>query len=200
MNQNAKDEMEPVSELSIFGQLQGASGLAASSAHCKWRITHGDSWALERGDGSGSSHTATTNENGAIVWSQPVDAVLIGSDTGWPRFELEVRSRDEHDRSDLAGYAVVHVPPTPGLHHLRCPIWKPKGTKGDRIQAAFVGGGAALKDSATVFGMLAENGKEWVRGGFATVGTGLVYLQLNVCVRGLPARKRTEPRAAGQEE
>ena len=66
-------------ELTVFGQLQGATGLAASSAHCMWRISHGKTWTLERGEGSGSSQTATTNENGAIVWSQPVDAVLIGS-------------------------------------------------------------------------------------------------------------------------
>ena len=152
-------------ELTVFGQLQGATGLAASSAHCMWRITHGKTWTLERGEGSGSSQTATTNENGAIVWSHPIGAVLVGTDTGWPRLELEVRSRDEFDRSDLAGYAVVHVPATPGVHELRCPIWKPKGTLSDRIAAAFIGGGASLKDSAVVFGTLAENGKGLERGG-----------------------------------
>ena len=49
-------------ELTVFGQLQGATGLAASSAHCMWRISHGKTWTLERGEGSGSSQTATTNE------------------------------------------------------------------------------------------------------------------------------------------
>ena len=45
-------------ELTVFGQLQGATGLAASSAHCMWRISHGKTWTLERGEGSGSSQTA----------------------------------------------------------------------------------------------------------------------------------------------
>ena len=187
-------------EVSVIGQLQGATGLAASSAHCTWRITHGKTWTLERGEGSGSSHTATTNENGAIVWSHPIDAVLVGTDTGWPRLELEVRSRDEFDRSDLAGYAVVHVPATPGVHELHCPIWKPKGTLGDRIAAAFIGGGASLKDSAVVFGTLAENGKGLERGGFATVGAGQVHLQLTVCSRRVEPRRLPPKVGEGDED
>lgn len=187
-------------EVSVIGQLQGATGLAASSAHCTWRITHGKTWTLERGEGSGSSHTATTNENGAIVWSHPIDAVLVGTDTGWPRLELEVRSRDEFDRSDLAGYAVVHVPATPGVHELHCPIWKPKGTLGDRIAAAFIGGGASLKDSAVVFGTLAENGKGLERGGFATVGAGQIHLQLTVCSRRVEPRRLPPKIGEGDED
>ena len=187
-------------ELTVFGQLQGATGLAASSAHCMWRISHGKAWTLERGEGSGSSQTATTNENGAIVWSHPIDAVLVGTDTGWPRLELEVRSRDEFDRSDLAGYAVVHVPATPGVHELRCPIWKPKGTLSDRIAAAFIGGGASLKDSAVVFGTLSESGKGLERGGFATVGAGQIHLQLTVCSRRVEPRRLPPKTGEGDED
>lgn len=192
----------PPIELSLFGQLQGASGLAVPMAHCSWRITMGDEWRLERGEGEGSSQSATTSQDGAIVFAQPVDVVLIGTATGWPRLELEVRGRDEYDRSDLAGYAVVHVPSAPGSHQLRCPIWRPKGSGGDNLAHKFVGGAPALKDPALVYGSIGADGKGLERSGYSTVGSGFVHLLLNVCLRELPesARKKPPKPTAKEEE
>ena len=198
LSSTAETTPGPPVELSLFGQLQGASGLAAPMAHCSWRITMGDEWRLERGEGEGTSQSATTNDDGAVVFAQPVDAVLIGTATGWPRLEVEVRGRDEYDRSDLAGYAVVHVPSAPGSHQLRCPIWRPKGSGGDSLAHKFVGGAPALKDPALVYGSVGadskgRDGKGLERSGYATVGAGAVHLLLNVCLRELPESARRKP-------
>ena len=198
LSSTAETTPSPI-ELSLCGQLQGASGLAAPMAHCSWRITMGDEWRLERGEGEGSSHSATTNGDGAVVFAQPIDAVLIGAATGWPRLEVEVRGRDEFDRSDLAGYAVVHVPSAPGSHQLRCPLWRPiSGSGGDSLAHRFVGGAPALRDPALVYGTVGadsrgRDGKGLERSGYATVGAGVVHLRLNVCLRELPESARKKP-------
>ena len=94
----------------------------------------------------------------------------------------------------------LHVPSLPGFHQVRCPIWRPKGSLGDRIAGAFIGGGAALKDASLVFGSLGADGKGLERPGLATVGVGTVHLLLNVCLRQLPEEARKKPASASAED
>lgn len=145
-------------EVSIVGQVAGGSGFGGGgSAHCLWRVVAESGWTHTCGALSGASQSDLPADD-HFVWQHPVDCSFectpdSAEQTAWPRIEVEVRSRDGYDRSDLSGYGVVAVPPSPGLHHLVCRIWRPRGSLGDRVTAFFLGGRPHLKDSKLVFGI-----------------------------------------------
>jgi len=96
-----------------------------------------------------------------FVWQHPVDAQFecdaAQAQDAWPRLELEVRWRDGFDRSDIAGYGVVTVPPSPGVHKLVCRLWQPcGGSFGEQFRAFFLGGRPALKNESLIFGIAEE--------------------------------------------
>ena len=124
-------------EVTIIGQLIGATELGANNAQCVWNLRAGSSWIHLSGATHGSSQCDAPAEGGAHVFQHPIDAVFEGSELrGWPRLELELRFFDVHGRSDVAGYAVVHVPTGQGFHRLSCPVWQPRGSLMDRIAAS----------------------------------------------------------------
>ena len=130
-----------------------------------------------------------------FVFNHPVEACYESrsnepSEHEWPRIEIEVRWRDEHGRSDLGGYAVVHVPNAPGMHEVSCRVWRPRGGLFERIAAFFVGGYPQLKENALVYGISqdAESGnanstrlvRHAGRNRLQTVPGGVVHLTLGI--------------------
>ena len=183
--------------LTVVGSVVGATGFSAASAHCLWKIVAGDAWTQTAGASSGSSHSDAPSEKGEFVFSHPVDACFDGTTElrDWPRIELEVRGRDSADRSDIAGYATCPVPTQPGVHSLRCRMWRPRGSLGDRISSFFIGARPQLRDNRLVFGIERGEGgagKSLARGvtssqqTLATEPNGEVLLTLSVFLRTLP--------------
>lgn len=163
----------------IAGQVVGAEGVRGASAHCKWRLVAGSAWQHVAGLQEGMSQSDTPAEAGVFVFQQPMEVCFeaTGSDPSaheWPRIELELRWRDAYDRSDLAGYAVVHVPSAPGDHSISCRVWRPRGSFIDRLSAFFVGGYPHLKDPALVYGLGQAVSDEETGG---TSATGLLMRQ-----------------------
>lgn len=182
----------------MIGQVLGASDLGVPSASCSWRLESGAEWHHTAGVSNGTTQCDSPSTGNAYVWQHPIDATFSGPEMrGWPRIEIEVRGVDAHGRSDLAGYALQPIPTTPGTHRVTCPLWRPKGSKGERFSAWFVGGEPQLKDNALVYGAGPEGDLEQ-RGGttqlaravgdarLATLSSGKVHLLLNVCMRAVP--------------
>ena len=110
---------------------------------------------------------------------------------GWPRLEIEVFWRDAHGRSDFAGYAVAPVPTTQGTHAVTCPVWRPRGSKKDRLAAFFVGGYPRLKNEELVYGIADKEdatrlSRSMGKMRVASEGVGTVHLSLSVCARHAP--------------
>lgn len=192
----AKPSGEPT-RLTVVGQVVGATGFSAASAHCLWRIVAGESWKQTAGLADGSSHSDAPSDKGTFVFQHPIDASFDGTSNlrDWPRLELEVRGRDSNDRSDIAGYASCPVPTEPGVHSLRCRMWRPRGSLGDRISSFFIGARPQLRDNRLVFGIERGEGgagKSLARGvassqqTLATEPNGEVLLTLSVFLRTLP--------------
>lgn len=126
--------------------------------------------------------------------------------SGWPCLELEVRSVDSHGRSELAGYALFNVPPTPGVHLREVPLWRPALKSlpfAERIHAWFLGGYPNLKDKRLLYGaveQLSSSGPPDNADGkrspaiisrsagdkqLLSTPAGIVHLAFSVCVRNM---------------
>ncbi|KAL3913918.1 MAG: hypothetical protein SGPRY_007809, partial [Prymnesium sp.] len=129
-------------QLSVIGQLLGASQLRASRVHCSWKLSSGGAWTAVNGTTSGDTQCDEPADSTAFVFQHPVDVVFQGEELrGWPRFEIEIRLIDAHGRSDLLGYSIAHVPTTPGQHTLSCPVWRPHGSLSGRTASPWYMGG-----------------------------------------------------------
>ena len=181
--------------VSLIGSVVGGSHLGYANAQCKWRLVVSPGWKHVSGALSGTSHWASAHDN-AFSWCHPVDACFDCSvagmqETAWPRVEMEVRWCDEYGRVDHAGYSVVKVPPTVGIHSLSGHVWRPIGSLVDSITAFFLGGNPRLKDASLIFGVeeVSEEGsgtslaRAAGRHRLKTASGGIVYLNLGVCMQ-----------------
>ena len=62
---DAAKEAPPALELTVFGQLVGASGLNVPSSHAEWKLRAGDGWTLAAGEASGSTQCDWPTASGA---------------------------------------------------------------------------------------------------------------------------------------
>jgi B9 domain-containing protein 2 len=188
-------------QLFLAGNVAGCTltGLPASIAHCKWRLASGEHWQCLAGAEGGTSHSDSPAEGGSLfVFNHPLEVCYEAKGEGlderaWPHIEVEIRFSDEHGRSDLGGYAVVHVPNAPGMHEISCRVWRPKGGLVQRIAAFFVGGSPQLKENSLVYGIAADSesgnaatsrlAREAGRPRVTTVSAGVVHLTLGVCLK-----------------
>ena len=191
-------------QLYVVGELVGLTGVsdsAAAGAHCKWSVVASNHWEHVSGADSGASQGDSPAEgNSMFVFQHPIDVCYETSAddatvAGMPHIEIEVRWLDSYGRSDLGGYAVVHVPAAPGMHELSCRVWRPKGSMGDRIASFFVGGNPQLRDAKMRYGREqpgdGDIGTRLTRsaGGqrMSTTPSGEVHLRLSVCRKGAEA-------------
>lgn len=70
---------------------------------------------------------------------------------GWPRLLFQVWKLDDIGRLDVEGYGFLHIPTTPGMHELKCSLWRPLGTDADELAAFFVGGKPTLSNTSILF-------------------------------------------------
>ena len=186
-------------QLYVVGEVVGMTGVTLSStidgASCKWWLVTPSEWRHVSGSQSGVSQCDTPAEAGMFVFGHPVDVCCeTTSDdlaaVAMPRIELELRLLDAHGRSDLGGYAVVHVPAAPGAHEMSCPVWRPRGSSLDRFATAFIGGAPQLKDPRLRYGFEDGDGdgqtatrltRSVGRQRLSTAPMGEVHLRLNVC-------------------
>eukprot|EP00965_Chrysotila_dentata_P242637 6204974-Pleurochrysis_carterae.AAC.2 len=133
-------------ELTVVGQLLGADGVTATSAHCAWKISLPSGWKLVSGALGGESQLDTPMQKGSFVWQHPIDVCLQGDcNDGWPSLQLEVRSVDDFALSNPVGYSIEFLPSNPGSHLIQCPLWRPQGTFLERLGARLVSGTLQLK-------------------------------------------------------
>ena len=212
-------------QLFVVGEVVGLKDASSSSsiagASCKWQLVAPNAWRHVSGATSGSSQCDSPGEEGGMfTFAHPLDVCYeaAGEDPGSlgvPRVELEVRFSDSYGRSDLGGYAVVHLPAAPGLHELAGRVWRPRGSLLDRISAFFVGGAPQLKDDRLVYGLEEDlegedpgtvaNGTRLARSvgrqRLATAPCGEVFLRVSVCrKKGGSGGEEPIPRGREDEE
>ena len=84
--------------------------------------------------------------------------------------------QDSFGRSELYGYGYCHIPTSPGMHDVECPVWRPIGSLREQITQAFLGGGPQLKNPDLIY-----SGAD--RYHLRTQAMGKVHLQLGVIMR-----------------
>lgn len=75
------------------------------------------------------------------------------------------------------GYGVVRVPPSPGVHALEIPTWRPLGSATQELAAWFLGGVPHLTDPSLLL-------DPTERHRIGTVSSALLSLELQVLVKG----------------
>jgi len=95
---------------------------------------------------------------------------------GWPKIHFQVWHQDSFGRNEIYGYGYCHVPTSPGMHDVECPMWRPVGSLREQITQAFLGGGPMLKHPDLIY-----SGAD--RYHLRTQAMGKVHLQLGVIVR-----------------
>ena len=193
-------------QLFVVGEVVGLKDASSSSsiagASCKWQLVAPNAWRHVSGATSGSSQCDSPGEEGGMfTFAHPLDVCYeaAGEDPGSlgvPRVELEVRFSDSYGRSDLGGYAVVHLPAAPGLHEL-------------------AGRVSQLKDDRLVYGLEEDlegedpgtvaNGTRLARSvgrqRLATAPCGEVFLRVSVCrKKGGSGGEEPIPRGREDEE
>ena len=169
-----------------------------------WRSYLGSGWKKLEGTKSGQTQVDTPLDEELAQWCHPLDIHFVSKGLhGWPKLVIEVRRQDEYGRSDLAGYGTCHIPPTPGLHILEVPTWRPAGaveienvlhclvfhmaifihlvcayvgSLKDEIVRYFIGGAAELTETEFVV-----NSPERYR--LRTVPSGTVIVDINIIHR-----------------
>lgn len=184
-------------QLFVVGEIIGLTGINSAGAHCNWTLVAPTKYVHVAGETSGASQSDMPGPGETMyVFQHPVDASYETeaddlTTVGAPHIEIEVRTRDSDGRSDMGGYAVVHLPMMPGVHEISCCVWKPRGSMGDRFAASFVGGAPQLKDTALRYGVEEEGTGEIgtrlsrSKGSqrMATAPGGEVHLRLSVCFK-----------------
>ncbi len=180
--------------LSVIGQVVGASGLGVPGAHCRWDLKAGPAWSHVSGKLKGLSQNDYPVEGDLYQWQHPIDVVYEGENkhADWPHVEIEIRFRDVYHRSDLYGYAVAHVPATPGVHSIEASVWRPRGSFMDNFASFFIGGMPALRERELIFGHTDDERKggaklmrAFDKNELKTDGKGKVHLSLTVMTQRL---------------
>ena len=199
-------------QLFVVGEIIGLTGAPSEGASCNWELVAPPKIQHVAGETSGASQSDVPHEGESMcIFQHPFDVHYETeaddlSRVGTPHFEIEVRARDAGGKSDFGGYAIAHVPMAPGVHDISCCVWKPRGSKGERIVASFVGGAPKLKDNALRYGIEEEGtgeiGTRLTRSKgsqrMCTAPGGEVHLRLSVCFKsGLsstgPSRAAADP-------
>ena len=194
-------------QLYVVGEIVGLTKVAQSSvvsgASCNWWLVAPPEWKRVSGVSSGKSQCDSPAEggfddDGMFVFQHPMDVCFEtkGEDVslaGMPHVELEVRWHDSHGRSDQGGYGVIHVPAAPGVHELKCRVWRPKGSFLDRFAAFFVGGFPQLRDGGLRYGFEDAAGSGMLgsrlmrglntRQQMGSLPGGEIHLRLSVCLK-----------------
>lgn len=136
-------------------------------------------WTLLDGAVTGHSHTCrVTADEDVVVMEHPVEAHFsCASLVAWPQMIITVWAQDDLGRNDVAGYGVVRVPPSPGVHVLEVVTWRPEGSLLQEIGAMFRGGLPQLTDVT----VMTDTQRRYM---LSTASTGTVLLELNVMLRG----------------
>ncbi|XP_016332772.1 B9 domain-containing protein 2-like isoform X1 [Sinocyclocheilus anshuiensis] len=166
-----------MAELHIIGQIIGATGFPQNSLFCKWGVHAGGAWRLLSGLKEGQTQVDMPQTGDMAYWRHPIDLHYTTKGLqGWPRLHLQVWHQDSFGRCQLYGYGYIHVPSSPGQHHLQCVTWRPLGSWQDQLAEMFVGGGPQLRSPDLIY-----SGADRYR--LHTVGMGTVELELCVILR-----------------
>jgi len=167
-------------EVSITGEIKGGYGFKDADLFCGWKFFCSNScWRLLEGDEFGRSWLCERKiVDERLVWNEPFEATFACSSLiGWPQLSIRVYRADKHKRIDLAGYAVVHVPASPGNFSLEVPVWRPRGSLCEWIHSLFLGGYPRYECPDVV-----RSGMS--RFGHRVISTGVVEIEINVTLKG----------------
>ena len=132
----------------VIGELKGAIDLESPNLSCHYKFIV-EAGAKKPGcwlklDGKDDDWTQLC-ANLPAVWNHPIDVhYATTSVETWPFVYLEVWTQDEYGRNDIAGYAQVQLPSSPGEHELDAVVWRPRGTWFEELRAFFLGGRPTL--------------------------------------------------------
>eukprot|EP00762_Andalucia_godoyi_P001084 ANDGO_02123.mRNA.1 hypothetical protein len=163
-------------EVHVVGEISSGSHFEDSLLFCKWRVVCGPQWRKVSGADSGSTHVVQALEE-EHVFSHPIDIHFAAKAIeGWPRLLIRVWKQDMFGRNDFCGYALCHIPTSPGSFVLECPCWRPQGTLMEEMTAWFLGGRPQLRHEDLV---LSGDNRFRLR----TVSMGVVRVRLSVITK-----------------
>lgn len=166
-----------MAECHIIGQIIGASDFPQKSLYCKWSTHFGPSWKVISGLLEGQTQLDTPEFDEKTYWCHPIDIHLATKGVqGWPKFHIEVYHQDQFGRNELFGYGFLHLPTSPGTHHLTCVTWRPTGSLSEEIKRFFLGGGLQLKKPDTIYSGVDRNKLQ-------TESMGKVYIEIGIILR-----------------
>ncbi|KAF1315098.1 B9 domain-containing protein 2, partial [Globisporangium splendens] len=167
-------------EVHIVGDITSGEGFGRGGFACKWGIEYGSMWHHIAGDQLGQTQIDyPLSSTHPIIWSHPIDLhFAAASFQGWPKLLFQVWQIDTHMKSSVAGYGFIHLPFSPGEHHLSVALWRPIGSAKEELEARFLGHTPELVTDEVVFN------SAWAeRCRLQTIATGKVHLQVGILLR-----------------
>ena len=175
-----------MSGLHILGSIMGASDFSEGSGlYCTYKFETGldkeIDWQILGGSCEGTTHVDARGVGGAdTVWDQSIDVhYAVSSLVGWPRHKVKVWRRDEHGSNIFCGHGYCNCPMSPGSYDMDIVTWRPIGSFSEKLKSFFLGARPQLKNDSIISYTKGEG-----RFGLKSVGSGVVYVHLEVVLSG----------------
>ncbi|RWS17119.1 B9 domain-containing protein 1-like protein [Dinothrombium tinctorium] len=117
--------------LNVFGQIEKGHFPGMDNLYCKYALVYGDDWSLVSGLEEGVSQIArkSTDERQIFTWNMPLDLTFKSTNPhGWPQIVVAVYGYDIFKNDVVRGYGQTHIPPIPGSHKRRLPMFVPQSS------------------------------------------------------------------------
>ncbi|KAI1309071.1 B9 domain-containing protein 1 [Halotydeus destructor] len=169
--------------VSAVGQLISCDLPHHERAYCKFSFNHGPDWSIISGLDQGVTQVSKQSQvdgqfNRLIVWNFPIDVTFRSSNVhGWPQIVLSTFSYDMFGNDIPSGYGSTHIPPVPGRHEVRIPLFVPKSSSlVNQINAFFSGRRPEFVDPNIV---AQAEGRELIN----VQSQGMATIQLNIALK-----------------
>eukprot|EP00485_Elphidium_margaritaceum_P012643 CAMPEP_0202699664 /NCGR_PEP_ID=MMETSP1385-20130828/12874_1 /ASSEMBLY_ACC=CAM_ASM_000861 /TAXON_ID=933848 /ORGANISM="Elphidium margaritaceum" /LENGTH=182 /DNA_ID=CAMNT_0049356655 /DNA_START=24 /DNA_END=572 /DNA_ORIENTATION=- len=167
-------------EVHFIGEILCGHKFSSANAFAKFDVESGDHWDCTGGDQSGQTQVDYPSMFvNKYVWNHPIDLhYFIKSVDGWPKIMFQVGNIDPYGGRQVFGYGVCHLPCSPGVHEIECPIWRVVGSTLQEAYSFFLD----LKPRLTDTKLVSQNASN-DRRKICTVAVGSVKLRISVLLR-----------------
>ncbi|XP_053607945.1 B9 domain-containing protein 1-like [Plodia interpunctella] len=116
--------------VSFTGQIEYVlfpAGVFDNHLYIQYEVVWGPDWEPVAGLTTGTSQMASSGSDPErVVFNMPIDIVFGSTNIfGWPQMIITVRAHNTISGDSLRGYAVVLMPPAPGLRVTTAPLVRP---------------------------------------------------------------------------
>lgn len=115
----------------VGGQIESAEFPEFDDIYCKYCFTYGQDWLITSGLEEGITQITkkSQDERQQFVWNFPLDVTFKSTNPfGWPQLVLHAYGPDVFGNDVVRGYAVCHIPITPGRHKRKLPMFVPESS------------------------------------------------------------------------